>query len=323
MKSGAYLGVDIGGTNIKMATVSGTGRVRARGVLEMIPGERPRAAMRRIKVASAALLADQQELAGVGVGCAGLIDGATGRLRSSPNLPHWQKSRLSGIVRDTFGVYTIVENDANAAAWGEYLCGGWRNCTNFIFITLGTGVGGGIVSQGRLLKGAGGYGSEVGHITVDPEGPLCRCGNRGCLEAYLGAYGLVRSARTFLSQRRGRVLSRAREQRRKLSPRLIAQAARDGDGVARAVFKQAGERLGTAIASLVNVFNPEAVVLGGGTAGSFDLLEPHIKRTVMRRAFEEPARLVKIERSRLGNDAAVIGAAMLSRALPGRRRPLK
>ena len=150
-------------------------------------------------------------------------------------------------------------------------------------------------------------------MTVDPNGPRCRCGNRGCLEAYAGSYALARSARSRLRERRSRYLSRWVDQGRRLSPLVLAEAARKGDTVARAVFRDAGEALGTAVASLINVFNPDAVVIGGGVSASFDLFSPHVHRIVKRRAFAVPAAMVRIERSCLGNDATAVGAAMFAR----------
>jgi predicted NBD/HSP70 family sugar kinase len=151
-------------------------------------------------------------------------------------------------------------------------------------------------------------------MAISEGGPKCRCGSRGCLEAYVGSYGLVRTTRELLKQRSGRVLRRYLvKEKRKLTPQLIVEAARLGDVVAAKVVKNAGEHLGSGIASLINIFNPGVVVLGGGVSGAFDLLKPHIERTVRRRAYTESARLTRIVRSSLGNDATVVGAAMLAK----------
>lgn len=316
-----YLGIDIGGTNIKIATVGPTGKVYARGVIDTNAEEGPRKAFRRIRSALATLAGARDRLAAAGVGCAGLIDREKGRLRSSPNLPAWENSPLKRIAEDILGVYTIIENDANGAAYGEYRCGACRGCEDLIFITLGTGVGGGVVSGGRPITGAANYAGELGHMAITEDGPKCHCGSRGCLEAYVGSYGLVRAARSLMKQKKGRVLERyvARE-KGKITPLLIMEAARRGDAVAKKVVKDAGEHLGTGIASLVNIFNPGFVVLGGGVSSSFDLLRPHVERTVLKRAFQEPARMARIVRSQLGNDATAVGAAMYARDTR-RKRP--
>jgi glucokinase len=313
-----FLGIDIGGTNVKIAVVGRTGRVHARGAIDTNPKEGPRKTFGRIAAAAGTLAGFRKgaEVAAAGVGCAGLIDPVKGRLFSSPNLPAWENSPIGRIAGRALGVYTIVDNDANCAAYGEFRAGACRGMENLVFVTLGTGVGGGVVTGGRLLRGAANFAAEIGHTTVSVDGPKCRCGNRGCLEAYVGTYGLVRSARERLKEKPTGLLGRwvgAGGQKRRLTPRLVFDAARRRDPAARAVVKDAGRYLGVGIASLVNVFNPEAVVLGGGVAGSFDLLRPHIERTVRRRAFAESARMAKIVSSQLGNDATAVGAAMLAR----------
>jgi predicted NBD/HSP70 family sugar kinase len=151
-------------------------------------------------------------------------------------------------------------------------------------------------------------------MTISEDGPKCRCGNRGCLEAYVGSYGLVRSARELLKQKSGRVLRRyLEEEKHKLTPRLILEAARLGDAVATKVVRNAGEHLGVGIASLINIFNPGVVVIGGGVSGAFDLLQPHVERTIRKRAYAESARMTRIVRSSLGNDATVVGAALMAK----------
>jgi glucokinase len=311
----AYLGIDIGGTNVKIAVVGRTGRVFARGVIDTESADGPRKTFRRIEAASRSLVALGRgvEVVAAGVGCAGLIDPVKGRLHSSPNLPAWENTPLKRIAERVFGVYTIVDNDANGAAYGEFRLGACRGVRHLVFITLGTGVGGGVVTDGRLLRGAANYAAEVGHTTISMDGPRCRCGNRGCLEAYVGTYGIVRSARELLRERKSLVLrSWIEKDGRRLTPQLVFEAARRRDAVANAVVRSVGNHLGVGVASLVNIFNPEAVVLGGGVAGSFDALRPHVERTVRRRAFAEPARIARVVPSVLGNDATAVGAAMLA-----------
>lgn len=307
-----YLGVDVGGTNIKIASVGTGGRVLARGIIDTNPDDGPTTAFRRVAAAVPSLVRGRDVVA-AGVGCAGLVDHATGRLHASPNLKRWENTPLRRIARRSLGVYTTVDNDATSAAYGEYRAGGNRRCRHLVFLTLGTGVGGGVVSDGRIVRGTSGYGGEVGHTAVSADGPRCRCGTRGCLEAYAGGYAVVRRARELLGARRSRYLTRWLEEGRRLTPHLVFEAARRRDAVGTRVAREVGEALGVAIGSLVNVFNPEVVVLGGGVSGSFDLLAPHIERVVARRAFGESVTAVRIERSRLGNDATAVGAAMFAR----------
>lgn len=307
-----YLGIDIGGTQIKFAAVRSRGHVVSRGVLDT-PSIGARAALRRVATAATTLVPGVHWKA-VGIGCAGLVRPGAGTLVTSPNLPEWEGTRLAGIARRAFGVYVRVENDATSAAWGEYVVGGWGPCSTLILVTLGTGVGGGIICDGRVVRGQRGFAGEIGHITVDPRGRRCRCGNRGCLESVAGGWAIVASARRALAHRTSRYLTPwIRRDGRRLTPRLVAEAARRGDRVARAVMADAGEALGVAISSLVNAINPGAVVFGGGVAASFDLLEPYVRRQVTRRAFAGAAEKLRLVPSKLGNDAAVVGAALLAR----------
>lgn len=307
----SWIGVDIGGTNIKIAAVSAAGRVLARGVVETGSGDGPALAFRRIHDA-ARHLAGGGGIHGVGIGCAGLIDSTRGVLRVSPNLPAWRGAPLARLAKAHFSVPVVVENDATSAAFGESFVRGARG-HDLVFITLGTGVGGGIVAGGNVVRGAAGYGGEIGHMTVDPNGPRCRCGSRGCLEAYAGAYGIVRSAREAARGARGKVRLKRHPRARTLTARDVLDAARRGDPVGREAARVAGEHLGIAIASLLNLLNPSVVVIGGGVGGSFDVLAPYVRRSVTRFAFADTAKAARIERSRLGNDAAVVGVAMLAR----------
>ncbi len=308
-----YLGVDIGGTNVKVAAVSARGRVLARGVIETTAREGAARAFERIHHA-ARTLAGRSGIAAVGIGCAGLVDARTAVLQSSPNLQTWRRAPLGRLARRHFSVPVVVENDATCAAFGESFVRG-KHGRNLVAITLGTGVGGGIVVDGHIVRGATGFGGEVGHLTVDPDGPRCRCGSNGCLEAFAGSYGIVRLMRAAL-RRRGRAWDPGRGP---LSARAVMDAARSGDAAAREAVREAGEHLGIAVSSLVDVLNPSVVVVAGGIAGAFDLLEPHVRRTLPRHAFREAIAAVTIERSRLGNDAAVVGAAMLARERVARR----
>jgi glucokinase len=307
-----FAGIDVGGTNIKVLIVSATGRVLARDSIVTRPAQGPDRAFGRVADCVEGL-AGGRDIAAAGVGCAGLVDMRRGRLLAAPNLKRWENTPLRRIARRHLGVYTTVDNDATSAAWGEYRRGANRGRRHLVFLTLGTGVGGGVICDGSVVRGAGNFGGEVGHIAVTTDGPRCHCGSRGCLEAYVGTYGLLRRARELTAGRRSRYLSRWVDEGQRLTPRLIMDAARRGDGAGRRVAREMGEHLGVAIASLINIFNPEAVVIGGGVSGSFDLISPHIERVVARRAFTEAARMASIESSTLGNDATAIGAAMYAR----------
>jgi glucokinase len=312
VKRPVYLGVDIGGTNTKLAIVSASGRVFSRAVIATLPRHGSEVAFKRIKGVLPFLMSGTQELMGVGVGCAGLVDREKGRLISSPNLPKWNHTPLRKIAKEALGVPAVIDNDAAAAAYGEYVKGVGKGCTCFICITLGTGVGGGVVIGGKMLRGASNFAGEIGHVTIDESGPSCACGNRGCLEAYVGAGALVRSAREKMKTKRGRILGRSvKADTPTLSPRVITEAAVRGDRIAKEVLDEAAGHLGSAIASLVNIFNPQVVAVGGGVAGAFHIMKPRLEKEVYKRSFVAPMTELKIVRALLGNDASTTGAAMM------------
>jgi glucokinase len=309
-----YLGIDIGGTNIKLALVSSTGRVVQRGIIETDGDQGPRGAMRRIHTAVRSFAGAGVNLTAAGMGCAGLVDVDKGVLLTSPNLPKWKNTPLARIAARELGVQTYVDNDVNVAAYGEYMCGSGRGHRNLICITLGTGVGGGIIIDGKLLRGTANFAGEIGHMSINLEGPRCKCGNRGCLEAYIGKNALVRSTRAKLKSKRGSVLGKlSHRQLRALTPKMIYHAAQRGDRVAKEVLNDAATYLGSAVASLVNIFNPDVIAFGGGVSGAFDFMKPRLEKVVTSRAFEAPASMVKLCRSQLGNDASTVGAALLAR----------
>ena len=298
-----YLGIDIGGTNIKLAAVSATAGVVERGLIETHASEGAARAFARIH--AAARLLGRDGIEAVGIGCAGLFDERRGVLTASPNLKAWEGTKLARIASKHFSVPILIQNDATCAAYGESVVRGPRG-RNLVLITLGTGVGGGIVMDGHIVRGVSGFGGEIGHMVLDPKGPRCRCGRHGCLEAYVGSYGIVRTATEL---RRGRKRPRAA----KLSAFSVFEAARAGEPWARETIRITGEHLGIAIAILLNTLNPSVVVIGGGVSASFDVLAPHMRRSVARHAFRETIRAARIERARLGNDAGVVGSAMLVR----------
>jgi glucokinase len=308
-----FLGIDIGGTNIKLATVSPTAKVVERGLVETRAPEG--AARAFVRMHSAARTLGRDGIAGVGIGCAGLFDERRGVLTASPNLKAWQGTKLAALASKHFSVPILIQNDATCAAYGESVVRGPRG-QNLVLITLGTGVGGGIVMDGRIVRGVSGFGGEIGHIVVDVDGPRCHCGRHGCLEAYAGAYGIVRMATEFRRALRGRRADRDE----KLNAFRVFESARAGESWAREALRIAGEHLGIAVAILLNTLNPAVVVIGGGVSGGFAALEPHIRRAAGRHAFRETMSAARIERARLGNDAGMVGAAMLVRdAKPARR----
>ncbi len=308
------IGIDLGGTFIKAAIVDPRGRVLARM-------KRPtEAAMGKERVVDnvfsivRALKAVSFSLGGIsalGMGIPGVIDFRRGVISTSPNLPGWENIPIRKMLSRRVGMPLYLENDANAAALGEKWMGAAKDVQDFCFITLGTGVGGGLVLDGKIWHGADGMAGEVGHMTIDPDGPRCRCGNRGCLEMYASAKALQRMIRQVLSSgKRSRFFGEIRG--KEISGDVIHRAAKAGDRVSREAFARMGSALGIGIASLVNLLNLEKVVFGGGLSAAWKFFSPALRGEVKSRAFAAPARRVRIVRAAAGEDAGVLGAAYIA-----------
>lgn len=303
------IGVDVGGTKIAGVRAGRDGEILAEHEVAS-PAQEPDAIVEAI-VAMVGSLRDD-DVSAVGVGAAGMVEAATGIMRYAPNLA-WRDLPLRARVAEGCGLPTLVDNDANMAAWGEYRFGGGRGTDHMLAVTVGTGIGGGIVVDGRLYRGARGFAGEIGHVIVDPAGPLCGCGNRGCWEQVGSGRAIDRLAREAVARDPDGVLARMANDAGSVDGRLVTAAARDGDEEAVGILAEVGRRLGEGIAGFVNVLDPEVVVVGGGAIEAGDLLlEP------AREAYAETVEAVEhrphvpILAAELGNDAGAIGAADLA-----------
>jgi glucokinase len=304
------VGIDIGGTKIAALRISAAGEIRSRCVIPTPATDRS-AAMPAIEAAAAAVFEDG--VAAIGVGMAGLIDVRSGVLLSAPNLA-WRALSVSEGLGARFGLPVTVDNDATAAAWGESRLGASRGSDDSLFVGVGTGIGGGIVAGGRLLRGAYGLAGEIGHIIVEPGGPLCGCGNRGCWEQVASGVAIARAGGRAVSDEPGSPIARlAGGDPRRATGELVTEAARDGDAAAVEILTTVGRRLGEGIAGLVNVLDPEVVVLGGGVGEAGDLLLGPLREAYLAAVEGADVRPeVPIVPARLGNDAGAIGAALLA-----------
>ncbi|HLO26776.1 MAG TPA: ROK family protein [Geobacteraceae bacterium] len=314
----ACIGVDIGGTNLRFGLVDGHGAIidSERSLTEIHLG---RDTFLEHLFRGIALLRQRGEALGmdvraVGLGIPGLI-AASGRIHSSVNLEPIEGINLRTVVAEAAGLPVVAVNDANAAAYGEKKYGAGRPHGSLLLFTLGTGVGSGLILDGNLWTGADGVAAEYGHATVEPDGTLCSCGNRGCLEQYASARSLVAAAVHALDGGAGGALTAL--PRASITAEDIAVSARQGDPVSRSLFETAGRYLGIAGATIVNLLNLEAIVLVGGVAASFDLLAEPIRREIHARAFAVPAERVRIVKGELGDDAGILGAAALAREKSG------
>ncbi len=305
------LGLDVGGTKVAGLVLDSEGTVLGRGE-RPTPAEDADQAIATVTELGRELLAEHGTVVGAGAGVAGMVDFAAGVFRFGPNLP-WREVPLAERLSEVLDVPVIVDNDANAAAWGEYRHGAGRGHDDLLMVTVGTGIGGGIVSGGRMLRGAHGFAAEIGHVIVEPGGPPCGCGNQGCWEQVASGSALGRIGREHAAGDPDGRMSRLAGGPERVSGRHVAEAAREGDPDAVAILAEVGRRLGEGMAGLANILDPDAIVVGGGVADIGELLlEP------ARRAFvdtiEAPGHRpeVPILPAALGNDAGAIGAAALA-----------
>jgi glucokinase len=254
---------------------------------------------------------DLRAVRGLGVGAPGPMNPDAGVVFEPPNLPGWHDVPLGDMLTRRLGVPAHIENDANAAALGERWAGAGAGIDDLIYITVSTGVGAGLILRGRLYHGVSGTAGEVGHMVIDPSGPPCPCGRRGCLEAISSGPSIAREARAAVLA--GRQTSLAGMDSEAIDAKTIADAARDGDAVAREIYARAAGALGAGVTNLVNLLNPAMVVIGGGVAEAGELIFAPVRRIVKQEAFERPAAAVEIVPAALGTDAGVVGAAAVAR----------
>jgi glucokinase len=304
------IGIDVGGTKTAALRVAADGSILARETLPT-PAEDTGATLETIVRAARAVLSSH--VRAVGIGAAGLVERATGRLTFAPNIA-WRDVPLVQHLRDALTLPVLAENDATAAAWGEHRLGSGRGHDDLLLVTVGTGIGGGIVGDGRLFRGAHGFAAEIGHVIVEPDGPPCGCGNRGCWEQVASGHAIAREGREAVRLDPGSALGRlAGGDPARVTGQVVTSAAHDGDETAMGILARVGRRLGEGIAGLVNVLDPEIVVVGGGAIKAGDLLlEP--ARSAFLDAVEGPGHRppVPIVEAALGNDAGAIGAAILA-----------
>lgn len=304
---------DLGGTHLRVATVDRSGKICYRQMQPTPKAEKPdeivRALIDAVHEAECTNAEQGGVISAVSLAVPGTVNVAEGVVVKAPNVPCLDGFRLAAALESELEWPVILENDANAAAIGEMWQGAGRGHRTLICVTLGTGVGGGIILDGKLWRGADGSAAEIGHIGVDPfAGVACTCGSRGCLEVYASATAIVRMTREARPRYPNSILHNTED----LTSQKIYQAGREGDELAIEVFRRMGVYLGIGLASLINVLNPEIVVIGGGLSNGWDLFEKHMHQQVIERAFPIPARRVKIVRAECGDDAGLLGAARLA-----------
>lgn len=301
MSKNYAIGIDLGGTNLRVALVSEEGEI-----------------VRKIKKPSSEQVLDSvfgaieeigtKKIAGIGVGTAGLIDRKNGMVYVSPNLRAIEGIKIVKEIQTRFELPVFIENDANSAALGEKISGAGRGFENFVLLTLGTGIGGGIIYKGKLLE----VSAEIGHMSINSEAEKCPCGNIGCLENYASARAMIAKAVGMLEKGSESLLKgHSKGSIYKLTPEDIYNAALEGDTLSREILREAGKSLGVGLANIINIIGPEAIILTGGLIGAWNIYVQEAIKEASRRAFKNLFDSVKIIPSSLGDDAGIIGAACL------------
>jgi len=311
------LAIDLGGTKIIAAIVSSQGQVMAREYYPTLAGEGPQSVIDRILFAIDHLLSlrniDLSQLDSISIAAAGAIDLDKGVITISPNLPGWHDIPLRDIVNRKYKVNTLLINDASAAALGEYHFGAGKGVNNLIYLTVSTGIGGGIIINGELYLGPSGSAGEIGHMTIDINGPRGSCGNIGCLETLASGTAVAREAIRRIGQGEESSLTDMVEGKiENITAEKVSMAAQGGDSLASDVISEAATYLGVGMVNLVNIFNPEMIIVGGGVAQIGDLLLDPVRQVVKERAFQLSAQAVRIVPAQLGDNAGVLGAAVFA-----------
>ena len=303
------VGVDVGGTKIAAGVVTPEGKI-----LDETRYPTPHSPERLVGSIARAVeeVSDGLEVGGVCLAVPGLVFAQENKVVFSPNLRAIEGIPLKDELRPRVGAPLTIENDANAAAWGEFRFGAGSEVDHLVFLTLGTGIGGGVITHGLLLRGAQGSGGELGHVTVQATGPRCACGNRGCLEALASGTAIGRRGREVAIEYPGSALGRLAIRRRVLGED-VTDLARQGDELALSVLDEAGRWLGIGLAGFVNIFNPEVIAVGGGAMEAGELILEAARAEVHLRARPPSRDLVEVKEATLGPESGVLGAAALAR----------
>jgi glucokinase len=303
------IGVDVGGTKVNALRVTADGKVLDRATLPT-PEDADTPVDVLIDAARAVLDVD---VSVIGVGAAGLLERSTGVMRFAPNIA-WRDAPILARVHEAFGLPTVVDNDCTTATFGEWRLGAGRGHDDVLYVGVGTGIGGGIVMGGSLQRGARGFAGEIGHLVVEPDGPVCGCGNHGCWEVVASGNAIMRDGAAAVTRHEHSAIAiLAGGEPDRVTGALVSQAARDGDATALGILAEVGHRLGQGIAGLVNVLDPSIVIVGGGVAEAGEQLLVPARASYLTHVEGRELRAdVGIVEAELGPDGAAIGAAVLA-----------
>jgi len=309
------IGIDVGGTNVKIALVDDKGKIIYSNSIPTRAELGYEFTVSNIKQAIHDLLKEtkhiEKDIAGIGFGFPGQVDYKEGIVRNAPNIPGWVEVPIAKIFESEFHIPTRVDNDVRCAALGELNYGAGKGCENLICITVGTGIGSGLIVNGKLVRGASNAAGEIGHIKLQMhDGPICGCGDTGCLEAFASGPAIVALAEEYI---KGGKSTKYREMANgnPITPYIVSEAAKAGDPVAQRIFATIGEYIGIGLSGVVNLLNPEKIIIGGGVADAGDLLFDPIVKALKQRAMKIAGSTVEVVHAQLGNTAGVIGASLL------------
>lgn len=309
------IGIDVGGTNVKIALVDEKGKIKYSNSVPTRAEMGYEYTVNNIRQAIYDLLKETKlepkNIEGIGFGFPGQVDYKSGIVRLAPNIPGWVDVPIAKLIEDEFHIPTRVDNDVRCAALGELNFGAGKGCENLICITVGTGIGSGLIVNGKLVRGASNAAGEIGHIKLQMnDGPICGCGDTGCLEAFASGPSIVAMAEDYI---RGGKSTKFREMANSnpITPYIVCEAAKAGDPVAKRIFTIMGEYIGIGMASVVNLLNPEKIIVGGGVADAGEILMTPLKETLKKRAMKIAGEAVEVVPAQLGNTAGVIGASLL------------
>lgn len=313
MTGKGYVGLDIGGTNIKTAVIDEANQISIKHI-EFINKSSPDQALQQILEITQSLIRQAKNVSAIGIGLPGIIDSKTGIMIQSPNLAQLENLDLRKIYTEKFRIPVYIDNDVNISAFAEYKMHPEivrNNLKNILFMMVGTGLGGGIILDGKLWRGSSGFAAELGHICIDLHGDKCNCGGKGCLETYVSSTGLIKHAKKHLRRFPSSTLSRISPD--KLNCEDIFEAEKNNDPAAVYLIQEFIEALSAGVGSLINIFNPEAIVLGGGVLIPNYLIVEQVSKGAENYSFRKPYKDCIIIHSHLKNEAGVIGAALLAK----------
>jgi len=299
--------VDLGGTHIRSALINEKGEILARTERETLAQEGPEPVIGRIEACIRDVARGTEPIS---IAAPGPLNPWKGIIHQAPNLPGWRDVPLADILHRAFKVPVYLNNDANLAALGEHRFGAGQGINDLIYLTISTGIGGGIISQGELLLGTKGLAAEIGHMILEPEGPPCGCGGRGHLESLASGTAIARRAVEEMEKGAETSITRLVEgELSKVTAKVVAQAGQEGDPLANSIFKEAGFYIGLGIANLLHILNPQLVILGGGVSKAGDLLFDPVRATVKARTMLSYQEGLQIVPTALGGDVGLLGAA--------------